>query len=382
MKVRYTYRIYPTISQKQALAKVFGCTRYVYNWALRERETAYKRGEKMNYNQSSAALTILKKSPGFEWLNEVSCVPTQQALRHLQTAYTNFFEGRAKYPSAKKKRHRQSAEFTASSFKYENGILSLAKIGPLKVRWSRPFTSKPTTVTVTKTPSGRYYVSLILDEPAPVHYPKTGNSIGIDLGINKLATLSNGETIDNLKSTKKYEKRLAKAQRTLSRKTKGSGRWNRQRIKVARIQEKIADTRKDHLNKVTTDLVKRFDLIAVEDLNVKGMVKNRKLAKHISDASFGTFVSMLDYKCNWRGKRLVKIDRWYPSSKTCSGCGHKLAELPLSIRSWQCPACLSEHDRDINAARNILYFSAEGHSVPARGATVRPCIVRARCGEA
>ena len=370
VKVRYTYRFYPTQEQAQELSQVFGHTRFVYNWCLRLRTDAWAIGEKINYNQSSAALTALKKTPEHSWLNEVSCVPLQQSLRNLQTAFVNFFTGRAKYPRFKSKRDKQNAEYTTSAFKYADGVLSLAKIGKLNVRWSRPFSSKPTTVTVSKTRTGRYYVSLVLDEmPQPV--TKTGQSIGIDLGINRLATLSNGERIPNLRLTRTYEKKLAKAQRLLSRKTKGSGRWHRQRIKVARIHEKLSDARIDHLNKVTTDLVRRFDVIAVEDLNVRGMLRNRKLSRHISDAGFGRFVSMLDYKAAWRGKELVRIDRFFPSSKRCSCCGFLAQKMPLNVRDWQCPECKSEHDRDENAAKNILNF-ARGHRVEACGATVRP----------
>ncbi|AQG81450.1 RNA-guided endonuclease InsQ/TnpB family protein [Spirosoma montaniterrae] len=356
MKVRYTFRCYPTDTQAQELSRVFGHTRFTWNWALRLRTDAWANGERINYNQSSAALTALKKTPEHQWLNEVSCVPLQQSLRNLQTAFGNFFAGRAKYPRFKSKRDRQSAEYTTSAFKYTNSVLSLAKIGKLKVRWSRSFTSQPTTVTISKTGAGRYYVSLVLDE-TPQTFAKTGESIGVDLGINRLATLSNGERIANLRFTRKYETKLAKAQKSLSRKTKGSGRWNRQRIKVAKVHEKLSNARVDHLNKVTTDIVRRFDVIAVEDLNVRGLVRNRKLAKHISDASFGRFVSMLDYKCVWRGKALVKIDRFFPSSKRCWCCGYVAQAMPLTVRNWQCPDCKREHDRDENAAKNIWNFA-------------------------
>ncbi|MEZ0611983.1 RNA-guided endonuclease InsQ/TnpB family protein [Fibrella sp. WM1] len=368
MKVRYTYRTYPTPAQQAELAKVFGCVRYVYNWGLDQRIAARQRGEKINYKQSSAALTLLKKAPEYKWLKEVSCVPTQQVLRHLDAAYGNFFAGRGKFPHFKSKRDRQSAEFTASAFKYEGSVLSLAKIGPLKVRWSRSFTSKPSTVTIIKTQTGKYYVTLCLDEVL-TPYALTDQSVGIDLGISHLATLSDGSTINNPRHTKKHQKRLAKASRILSRRIKGSGRWNRQRVKVARLHETIAATRKDHLDKVTTSLVRRFDIIAIEDLNVRGMIKNRKLAKHIIDTSFGQFRTMLAYKCAWRGKRLVVVDRFYPSSKTCSCCGYVIAELPLRIRQWQCPTCNTQHDRDLNAAKNIL---AVGQTVSAHGVTGRP----------
>lgn len=370
MKVRYTFRCYPTDPQAQELSRVFGHSRFVYNWALQMRTDAWARGQRINYNQSSAALTVLKKTPEHAWLNDVSCVPLQQSLRNLQTAFSNFFTGQAKYPRFKTKRHKQSAEYTTSAFKYADGLLSLAKIGRLTVRWSRSFTSIPSTVTISQTPAGRYFVSLVLDEPWP-SFPKTGQSVGVDLGINRLMTLSNGEKIGNPRYRRHYEVRLAKAQKLLSRKTKGSGRWNRQRIRVARIHEKIVNSRVDHLQKVTTDLVRRFDTIAMEDLHVRGMVRNGKLAKHLSDAMLGRAVSMVEYKCLRYGKRLVKVDRFFPSSKRCSQCGHIVEKLPLSMRSWICPVCQHHHDRDENAARNIENFAA-GQVVNAHGAMVRP----------
>ena len=288
MKLRYRFRFYPTVEQAQELARVFGSVRYaystvsVYNWALRLRSDAYRQGQKIGYNESSAALTILKQREDHAWLNEVSSVPLQQSLRHLQTAYVNFFDKRAVYPTFKKKTGTQSADYASSAFKWDadNRHLSLSGVGRLDVHWSRTFKSTPTTVTVTKDTAGRYFVTLVLDETIKP-LPKTGESIGIDLGINRLATLSNGERITNPKYTSKYARKLARAQRALARKQKGSARREGTRLRVAKIQAKIADSRQDHLHKVTTDLVRRFDVICIEDLNVRGMVKNHNLAKSI-----------------------------------------------------------------------------------------------------
>jgi putative transposase len=353
--MRYQFRVYPTADQQRILARTFGACRFVYNWALRARTDAYHDGSRMTYEASSAALTKLKKQPETAWLYEISSVPTQQALRHLQTAFVNFFEKRTSYPSFKKKRGPQSAEYTASAFDWDapNRNLTVAKLGRLDVRWSRPFTSTPTTVTIAKHSDGRYFVTLVLDEP--IHpLPKTGEAIGIDMGINRLATLSNGENIVNPRHLQRKLRKLAKAQKALARKQKGSHRRERQRIKVARIHSRIADTRLDHLQKATTDLVRRFDMICTEDLNVRGMVKNHCLARALSDASMSKFVGLLEYKCAWYGKELVKIDRFFPSSKRCHACGHVVRALTLSVREWACPVCGVVHDRDHNAALNIL----------------------------
>jgi len=369
MKVRYQFRFYPTNSQKDTLARVFGCCRYVYNRALRLRTDAWQNEQrKIGYHETSKMLTAWKREEDTKWLAEVSSVATQQALRHLQTAFINFWNKTARYPSFKKKHNRQSAEYTQHAFRYDAGNLSVSGLGRLDVHWSRDFESLPTTVTITKSPSGRYFVTLCLDE-AVQQMPKTGKLVGVDLGVSRLATLSTGERIPNPRYLYKKQSKLKRAQRVLARKAKGSGRRERQRLKVARLHERIADARKDHLDKVTTDLVRRFDRIQIEDLNVRGMVKNHCLARAISDVGMGMFRRMLDYKCRWYGKELVLVDRWYPSSKRCSDCGHVVESLSLSVREWVCPECGVLHDRDENAAKNLKY--AEGHSVKARGETVR-----------
>jgi len=379
VKLRYSFRFYPTVPQTRVLARVFGASRYVYNWGLRLRTDAYRLEDyTLSYKETSALLTELKRTPEHAWLREISSVPPQQALRHLQEAFINFFEKRARYPSFKKKSGQQSAEYTRSAFTWNprSRILSLAGIGPLKVRWSRDFSSTPTTVTVKKDAAQRYFVTLCLDEKVkklkPVH-----QAVGIDVGLTALATLSTGEKIPNPKHLERFERQLARAQRYLSRKKKGSKRRAAQRLRVARLHARIADARADFLHKTTTDLVERFDVIAIEDLNVRGMSKNHALARALSGASLGEFRRMLEYKCEWYGREIRRVDRFYPSSKRCSQCGHVLEALALGCRQWTCPLCGKEQDRDLNAAKNIL---AAGHAVAARGGKVRPRRGRIRQG--
>lgn len=376
VKVRLTFRVYPTGRQSRQLAREFGCARHAYNFALRLRTDSFKDGNPINYNASSAALTKHRKDSDFYWLRESSSVPQFQALRHLQTAFSNFFAKRSGYPVFRSKRGKQSAEYHSSGFKWDAAKrnLTISKVGRLRVKWSRGFTSTPTTVTIIKDCAGRYFVSLCLDEPAKAALPKTGNKVGIDFGISRLATLSNGERIANPRHTARHSERLARLQRVLSRRVKGSGRWNYQRLKVARLNSKIANCRKDTLDKLTTDLVRRFDVLAIEDLNVRGMVKNRNLAKHISCAGFGQFRQMLTYKCAWYGRELRVADRFFPSSKRCNCCGHIHASLGLEVREFKCESCGENLDRDENAAKNILQF-AGGQPVKGRGENVR--LVRA-----
>lgn len=377
VKVRYRYRFYPTTPQAAELARVFGSCRYVWNWALRLRTDRYfNDGVSIGYVASSALLTALKRTPEHAWLNDTSSVPPQQALRHLQTAFVNFFEKRTGYPSFKRKDGKQAAEYSRSAFKWKAGTLSLSGLGCLKVRWSRAFTSAPSTVTVTKDTAGRYFVTLVLDE-TPERLPPVHRAVGIDLGLTTLATLSTGETIANPRPLVAAQSRLAKAQRDLARKRKGSVRRAVAKLKVAKLHARVVDTRADFLHKVTTDLVRRFDVIAIEDLHVRGMTKNHRLARSLQDASFSTFRRMLEYKCQWYGRELRLVDRFYPSSKRCSQCGYILASLPLACRSWTCPECDTCHDRDLNAAHNIL---AAGQAVTARGETVRPARKTSRVG--
>ncbi len=368
----FKYRFYPTPEQETLLRRTIGCTRLVYNRALAARTEAwYERQERVGYVESSALLTTWKKENGLEFLNEVSCVPLQQGLRHLQKAFGNFWAGRAKYPTFKKKRNGGSAEFTKSGFKFKDGQVFLAKSSDaLNIRWSRflPEGAEPSTITVKLSPAGRWTVSLLVDiEIEPL--PESPNKIGIDLGITSLVALSTGEKVANPKGFKAKRRKLRKAQKALSRKVKGSNNRYKARLKVAKVHGEISDARQDFLHKLTTRLVRENQTIAVEDLAVKNMVKNRKLSQSISDASWGELVRQLEYKCDWYGRSFVKIDRWFPSSKRCGHCGHVVEKLPLNIREWDCPKCGTTHDRDVNAANNIL---AAGLAVSVCGANVRP----------
>ncbi|CAC5345187.1 transposase [Planktothrix rubescens CCAP 1459/22] len=317
-------------------------------------------------------LTNWKKQEDLDFLNQVSCVPLQQGLRHLQTAFTNFFAGRAKYPNFKKKHQGGSAEFTKSAFKLKNGQIYLAKcLEPLAIRWSRqiPKDCEPSTVTVRLHPSGRWHISIRFDDPTIKPLPVTDKAIGIDLGISSLVITSDGQKIANPKHFKKHYQRLRQAQKSLSRKQKGSKNREKARIKVAKIHAQITDSRKDHLHKLTTQLVRENQTIVVENLAVKNLVKNPKLAQAIADVSWGEITRQLAYKCRWYGRNYIEIDRWFPSSKRCSSCGHIVEKMPLNIREWDCPNCGTHHDRDLNASKNIL---AAGLAVSDCGASVRP----------
>jgi putative transposase len=368
----FKYRFYPTAEQEDLLRRTLGCTRLVYNRALSARTEAwYKEQKRISYNDTSKLLTDWKKDESFSFLKEVSSVALQQGLRHLQGAFGNFWAGRAQYPTFKKKRNGGSAEFTKSAFRFKNGEIFLAKCyEALPIRWSRllPDGVEPATVTVKLSPAGRWTISLLVDvDIKPL--PTSPNEVGIDLGITSLVALSTGEKVANPKGFKAKYRKLRKAQKALSRKQKGSSNRYKARLRVARVYAEIADARKDNLHKLTTRLVRENQTIAVEDLAVKNMVKNRKLAQAISDASWGELVRQLEYKCDWYGRTFVKIDRWFPSSKRCNSCGHVVDKLPLNIREWVCPSCGKHHDRDINAAKNVL---AAGRAVVACGASVRP----------
>ena len=372
IKRAYRFRFYPTPEQEIILAQTFGCVRVVYNHMLHLRSKAWEqRQERIGYNDTSAALTLLKKQPEYAWLNDVSSVPLQQALRHLQTAFGNFFAKRGRYPQFKRKGSHQSAEYTASAFRWDGESLKLAKMeAPLDVRWSRqiPPAAKVTTVTVSKDASGRYFVSLLCDDVVSTK-PEVAQVVGIDLGLTHFAILSDGKKIPAPNAFRKHEKKLAKLQRRLARKKKGSKNRTKARLKVAKLHAKMADIRKDFIHKLSTRLIHENQVIAIETLAVSNMQKNRKLAKSIGDAGWAEFVRQLEYKARWYGRKVVKIDRWHPSSKRCSDCGYTAEKMPLNVRQWTCPECGSSHDRDVNAARNIL---AAGLAVSARGEAVSP----------
>ncbi|WKN22593.1 RNA-guided endonuclease InsQ/TnpB family protein [Azotobacter vinelandii] len=377
-KRAYKYRFYPTPEQAELLARTFGCVRSVYNRILRWRTDAfYQEQKKIGYTAASSRLTALKKQPELAFLNEVSAVPLQQCLRHQQAAFKNFFEGRAKYPVFKKKRHRQSAEFTSSAFRYRDGKLFLAKCDePLAIRWSRPLPGEPSTVTISRDSAGRYFVSCLC-EFEPEALPVTPKTIGIDMGIKDLFVTSEGERISNPRHTAKYATRLARAQRRLSKKKLGSENRAKARLKVARIHAKISDCRADSLHKLSRRLINENQVVCAETLAVKNMIRNPKLSKAIADAGWGELTRQIQYKGEWAGRQIVQIDRWYPCSKRCACCGHILERLPLDVRRWSCPECGTEHDRDVNAAINIkaagLAVLALGESVSGMGQVSVSC---------
>ncbi|WP_339154347.1 RNA-guided endonuclease TnpB family protein [Actinomadura luteofluorescens] len=372
VKRAFKYRFYPTGEQAAELSRTFGCVRLVYNKALEQRTRAwYGEGRRISYAQSSALLTQWKKTEELAFLAEVSCVPLQQALRHLQTAFANFFAKRAAYPRFKaRKRSRASAEYTRSAFTWRDGRLTLAKMAsPLDIRWSRPLPQgvEPSTVTVSRDSAGRWFVSLLCED-CVASAPATEAAVGIDAGITSLVTLSTGEKIANPRHERRDRARLAKAQRELSRKAPGSANRDKARRKVARVHARIADRRRDFLHKLSTRLVRENQTVVIEDLTVDNLLRNRRLARAISDTAWAALRTMLEYKCAWYGRELVVIDRLFPSTKLCGTCGNIRAKLPLDVREWTCE-CGAVHDRDVNAARNIL---AAGLAVTACGDGVRP----------
>ena len=409
IKRAYRYRFYPTEGQAKELARTFGSARFVYNHFLRLRTDAWFNEQKrLGYNDTSSLLTQLKRDPEFAWLSEVSSVPIQQSLRHLQTAFGNFFARRAKYPTFHSRRGPQSITYVATGFSFDGGNkLTLAKMNePLNIRWSRtiPKKAKATSVTVSKDSAGRYFISVLCDDEVAELEP-SGNQIGIDMGLNHFLITSDGEKVAAPNLYRKHEKKLARLQRRQARKMetakqaagipkgkaipKGvripkSKNWLKDQQRINRVHAKIADARRDFQHKLSTRLIRENQTISVETLAVKNMSRSAKgttekpgkkvkqksgLNKSILDASWSEFIRQLEYKAAWYGREIIGIDRWYPSSKRCSACGFVLKDLPLKTRSWSCPECGAHHDRDINAARNIL---AAGLAVSALGEQVSP----------
>lgn len=415
IKRAYRYRFYPPTEQEVILARTFGCARFAYNYMLRLRTDAwYQRQERLSYLHTSSELTKLKRVPEYAWLSEVSSVPVQQALRHLQTAFGNFFAKRAAYPTFHSKHGTQSATYVATGFNFnpEKRQLTMAKMDtPLDIRWSRtiPKTAKVTSVTISRDTAGRYFASLLCDDEVEA-LPSVEAQIGIDMGLNHFLITSDGEKVAAPQFFKKNAKKLAKLQRSASRKLEAakiragipkgkaipkgtrierSQNFRKDQRKIARVHAKIADSRRDFQHKLSTKLTRENQTISIETLAVKKMsrsaagtteapglkVKQKSgLNRNILDASWSEFIRMLEYKALWYGRTLIGIDRWYPSSKRCSDCGFVMSKMPLSVRSWACPECGAIHDRDINAARNIL---AAGLAVSALGESVSPGVAYA-----
>ncbi|CAM5519209.1 RNA-guided endonuclease InsQ/TnpB family protein [Streptomyces hirsutus] len=389
MQLRYSFRLYPNVPQRAALARAFGCARVVYNDALRARETARTSGEPFpgTGDLSKLLITEAKKTGERAWLGEVSAVILQQSLRDLDTAYRNFFDGlkgkrpRMGVPRFKSRRdNRQAVRFTANArWKITpGGDLSLPKIGDVRVKWSRNLPSVPSTVTVIKGAVGRYFASFVV-ETEPGTLPETEPVVGIDLGLGHFAVLSDGTKIDAPRFLRRAEKKLKRAQRNLSRKTKGSSNRTKARIKVARAHAQVADARREFHHQLSTRLIRENQAVAVEDLAVKGLARTR-LAKSVHDAGWSAFVAMLEYKAAKFGRTFHRIGRFEPTSQVCSVCGVKDGPKPLHVRVWQCAACGTVLDRDINAAVNVA--KAAGLAVSACRARVSRALVPAQRGEA
>lgn len=362
MELAFKYRIYPNAGQRAQIAKTFGCCRFVYNRALEMRQREYDdAGKSSHINEYIKMIPSWKADPATAWLKEADSMALQQALRNLDRAYQNFFRGlkeghKVGFPQFKKRRHHQSYRTNKIEI-LDARHVKLPKLGVIKARVSRPVEGRILSATVELAPSGRYYVSVCCKDAPPRPPAPAGSAVGVDVGIKSLLVTSEGAVVDNPRALARAERKLKRESRRLSRRRKGSKNWEKQRVRKARADEKVANQRRDAIHKATTALADENQVVCAEDLNVKGMMRNRKLAKAVGDASFGEVLRQLEYKCAMRGGRLVKTGRFFPSSKTCSACGHVMDEMPLSVREWECPGCGAAHDRDLNAARNIL---AEG----------------------
>ncbi|NYH18849.1 RNA-guided endonuclease TnpB family protein [Paraburkholderia bryophila] len=354
VKRAFRFRFYPTAAQEQLFAQHFGCVRFVYNHVLARRQQRYKDGLKSNYGDDAAALTALKRSLEFVWLRDVSIVALQTSLRHLDTAYRNFIARRAGFPRFKRKQAAQSYSLMRNGFILRDGKLTLAKMkAPLDVRWSRGLPGAPSSLTVSRDAAGRYFVSLLCEDDVAPH-SATDNVVGADLGLTTFLTFSDDRApVQPPKFLAELLHRVRRLSRVLSRRQTGAKNRNKARQRLARLHARIADTRKDFLHKLSTQLIRENQAVFMKDLCIKGMMRSN-LARSIGDAAWGELLRQLAYKAAWYGRTFWQAARFFASSKTCHACGFKLASLPLSTREWTCPECGEIHDRDKNAARNLL----------------------------
>jgi putative transposase len=375
----YKYKINPDEEQKVLLNKHFGSIRFIYNYFLNERKQEYETNKQtINYYDNAKSLTELKKQEEYSWLNEINSQSLQVSLKNLDDAYNGFFKKRTKFPRFKSKHSKNS--FKVPQFvKIQNGKLRIPKFkNPIDIILHRTFSGTIKQCTISKTSTNEYFVSILV-ETTHTATPKTGKSIGIDLGLKDFAITSDGYKYKNNRYTKRYQTKLKKAQQHLSRKKKGSNSYQEQKLKVARLHKKITNSRLDNLHKVSTELITKYDVIFLEDLNVKGMIKNHKLSKHIADVSWSKFIELLTYKAEWNDKKIIKIDRFFPSSKTCNCCGYINQNLKLDMREWTCPSCNTKLDRDLNASKNILKkgykIISSGTDDYRSGGEIRPTLV-------
>ena len=355
MKYTYKFRIYPDKTQQELIEKTFGCCRFIYNRLLDTKIKLYQDENKsLSYYDTCKMLPSLKQE--YEWLKEVDATALQNSLFNLDKAYKNFFEKRNAFPKFKSKKNSKCCYTTRqlASIKLFEKHLQLSKLGKIRCKFSKNVEGRISSVTIHKFPSEKYYVSILVEKDEFTPFDKTGAVVGIDLGIKDFCITSDGIKYSNPHFLKESEDKLIRCQRKLSRKSRGSSNYNKQRIKLAKIHEKISNQRTDFLQKLSTSLVKDYDIICTETLKVNNMLRNHNLAKSISDCSWSSFVNMLEYKSLWYGRDIRKIDTFYASSKTCSNCGYKFDELTLDMRDWTCPSCQTKHDRDVNAANNIL----------------------------
>lgn len=354
MNYTYKFRIYPNKQQKELIEKTFGCCRFVYNYFLDRRIKTYEETkENLNFYACCKELTALKKE--LTWLKEVDAYSLQCSLGNLDRAYKDFFNKKGSYPKFKSKKSNKKSYSTAMIVKIiDNSHIQLPKLKSVKCKISKQVDGRIKSATVRKFPSNKYYISILVEKDDFPQHESTGSVVGIDLGVKDFCITSDGIKYNNQHFLKKLEKKLIREQHTLSRKSRGSKNYEKQRVKLAKIHEKIVNQRNDFLQKLSTNLIREYDIICLESLKVKNMLKNHHLAKSISDCSWSSFVNMLQYKAEWHGRIISKIDTFYPSSRTCSSCGFKLDVLTLDTREWTCPSCGITHDRDINAANNIL----------------------------